>query len=336
MISESLTFVLRSGRETFNAKFKDARRRFPDLDASAFQDFLRTTLDSVVQRADRLSRDQLTTVIQAAYDAGLQLVGERLAGPGARRRTVEEGWIQILPPAQSLVAAAPERALAAISNALNVLAATPGVRVSQWAEKMADLAPACGDLDTWLKVGQVLAWTCGMAHLRRGALELAQTLPDALALAALDASPGSSWPTLLQRLQSDLWFNPASPAPVSARGVRVVARAGAFRGFGGKFPEPPLVGSFGEQLIVKSGEAHWLLVADVFGATLHHATPEEFKLGPASGNLPKELKLDRTQLTWRGQSLPLPVEGEITSAAAVPGTLALTSNLTHAVTLVAL
>lgn len=336
MISEALTFVFKSGRETFNAKFKDARRRFPDLDAAAFQDFLSTTLDPVVRRADRLSSHQLTTVIQAAYDAGLQLVGERLAGPGARRRTVEEGWIQILPSAQSLVATAPERALAAISNALNTLSSTPDVRAAEWSKKMAGLASACGDLDTWLKLGQVLAWTCGMAHLRRGALEIAQSLPDALALAVLDAPPGSSWPALLQRLQSDVWFNPAASLPAPLPGLRVAARAGAFRGFGGKFSQPPLVASLGDHLIVKSGEAHWLLVSDVFGSTLHHATPEEFKLGYPGGNLPKELKLDRTHLSWRNQSQPIPVDGEVTSAAAIPGTLALTSTLTHAITLVAL
>lgn len=335
MISEALTFVFKSGRETFNAKFKEARRRFPDLDAAGFQDFLTTTLDPVVRSADRLSSHQLTALIQSAYDAGLQLVGERLAGPVARRRTVEEGWIQILPAAQSLVATAPERALAAISNALITLSSTPDVRPSQWAEKMARLVPLCGDLDTWLKVGQVLAWTCGMAHLRSSALHVAQTLPAPLALAVLEAPPTSDWPLLLQQLQTEIWFNPASPPTATPTGLRVAAKVGAFRGFGGKFPQPPLVASSGEQLFVKSGDEHWLLVADVFGATLHHAVAEEFKPDPAGGNLPKGVKLERTKLTWGDQSLPLPADLEITSVAVIPGTLAFTTALTHAITLVA-
>src|SRR5438128_1194244 len=81
----------------------------------------------------------------------------------------------------------------------------------------------------------------GEAHFRAGALAAADALPPALALAAVRA-PGGDWPELRRRLAAAPWFDPSKPV---ASGLRVVAHAGAFRGFGGLFVEPPVVAAAG-------------------------------------------------------------------------------------------
>src|SRR5690606_19466636 len=114
--------------------------------------------------------------------------------------------------------------------------------------------------------------------------------------------------------QRDESFSSASslPRPYVAR------LAGAFRGYGGLFLEPPLVAVIDDRLLVRAGEEAWLLEADVFGATFHRATPGEADAFPAPSSQPI--------------SVPKPVRGddrvvalgEITSAARCGPTLALT------------
>ena len=117
----------------------------------------------------------------------------------------------------------------------------------------------------------------------------------------------------------------------------LAVRAGGFRGFGGLFPVPPMVaGGETGQFFVRSGNDHWLLTADVFGATFHRATPEEFASAVARPVvLPKGIGLDFGGVLFRRERVALPFCGEVTSHAANASTLAVTASLTHAVMLVA-
>lgn len=170
-----------------------------------------------------------------------------------------------------------------------------------------------------------------MAHFRPGALAAADALPEALALAALRA-PDATWPESRARLAADPWHDPAAgPAGV----LRVVARAGAFRGFGGLFTEPPTVSAAGGHFLVESGGERWLLTADAFGATFHRALPDERADAPRPP-LPPGLAVKSTSLSFGGARCELPELVEIGGVAANGATLALTSPYTHAVTLVSL
>src|SRR5439155_4000009 len=132
-----------------------------------------------------------------------------------------------------------------------------------------ELAADCPDADTLLKLGQVAAWRCGMAHFRTAALELARELPPA-AVARILLPPKSvtaDLPGVVERLAADPWFDPANPNPPP--GPRLVSEVGGFRGFGGEFKQPPKVTAADGHLYATDGESTWLLTADVFGAVFH-------------------------------------------------------------------
>ena len=242
----------------------------------------------------------------------------------------------------------------------------PGARPQEWLDSMRALAPLCADVPMLLQVGQVAAWRAGLAHYRQGALALCRRLALPLALAALGVPTGSgSDPdggrppvvraavaetaslrpddlnTLLERLAADPWLRPADALIANRpRELRIVARAGAFRGFGGLFMAPPVVTASGEHFVALSprpflpmgaGEARWLLTADVFGATFHRAGDGPTATGSGA------FQLDRSgRVTLGKDSKVFPELADFSSAAGNDRTLAVTTPLSHAVYLVAL
>jgi hypothetical protein len=116
----------------------------------------------------------------------------------------------------------------------------------------------------------------------------------------------------------------------------VVAAVGGFRGFAGLFREPPRVYAHGEQFVVESGDASWLLYADAFGATFHRASAEEQASRPAPPAPPSGWKLEGNTLFTPRARVVLPVAGQITSFARTAHTLAVSSAFTHSVVLVAI
>ena len=338
-ISDAFGSVLRSGRVEFNAQFAEARRLYPALDGADFLQFLRTEVDRLVRAVEKVKPGSVVEVVMAAYETGLELAGQKLIGSGARNPIIQRGWPEVLEPCALLVANAPARALGAVSNALHNLAATPGARPEQWISEMKKLGPQCGDVDTLLRLGQVEAWRAGLAHFRGGAIAAADNLPASLALSAVGASANGDWLQIRKRLLADPWYDPGAPI-ASGNGetnrVRVMAQAGAFRGFGGVFVEPPRVASDGEYFLVRSGDETWLLTADVFGATFHRSTPAEFDSASKKAKLPAGLRVAGSKLTWKDQPFEIAGLGRFTSSAANETTLALTSELTHSVILLAL
>jgi hypothetical protein len=338
-VCDAFASVLRSGRPQFNAQFSEARRIYPNLDGSAFLEFLRTDVDGLVQVVQQSQPEQITNVTLAAYEAGLELVGQKLVGPGARHPWIETGWKRVLPALASALATAPARIIRSVSNALQHLANTPGARPEQWISEFERLGPLCGNVETVLRVGQVIAWRAGLAHYRGGVITAAGALPTPLALSAIGAPGSAHWPRLQEKLKANPWFNPASPLDgekESASFPRFVSQAGAFRGFGGLFVEPPRVTSSGNDFLVRSGDDCWLLTADIFGATFHRSSAAEFDSAIQGSQLPPELRVNDSKVLWRKKPIEMPIDGLITSSAANPTTLALTSSLTHSVVLFAL
>src|SRR5215470_14890328 len=127
-VSEALASVLRSGRDEFNSQYAEARRLYPALDGGALLEFLRNDVDQLVRAVEKVKPDCVANVVMAAYETGLELVGQKLVGSGARNRIIEEGWQRVLPAIASIAAEAPARVMGAVSNALHNLAGTPGAR----------------------------------------------------------------------------------------------------------------------------------------------------------------------------------------------------------------
>ena len=339
MVSAALASILRSGRSDFNARFIAARRIYPALQPDVFTEFLRTAVDDLVSAVGTVAPERAGEVTIAAYDAALELVGQKLAGQepnsGSRLQLVDEGWRRVLPTIAHIVATSPARVISAVCNAIHQLASASGVRPKEWIEIMEKLGPQCGDADMFLKLGQVAAWKAGFAHFRQGAIIAGDGLPEALALAALGAKSGSTWVDVRARLLSNPWFDPAGAAEESSA-IRVVAQVGSYRGFGGLFIEPPLVVATGEYFLARSNNECWLLTADLFGATFHRGSIDEFETAARECLLPSELKIKGSRVALNGARVELPELGDITSAAVNAPTLALTSSFTHSIMLVAL
>jgi hypothetical protein len=188
-------------------------------------------------------------------------------------------------------------------------------------------------------LGEVAAWKAGLAHLRQSAITIADALRNSLALAAVGAPNLVEWSEVRKRLLADPWYDPGAPATADSTKngrMRVMAQVGAFRGFGGIFVEPPRVAAAAEHFLVRSGQDSWLLTADLFGATFHRASPAEFESALKESKLPPGLHITDSKLVWDKERFEIPSLGKFTSAAASANTLALTSELTHSVVLLAL
>lgn len=319
MLCDAFAAVLKSARAEFNARFAQAQRQYPALDAAAFAEFLETAADPLVRAVASAQPDAAADTARAAYDAALTLVGRRLAGPHARAHSIDDAWRKVLCAAAPMAAAEPERLISAVSNAVHNLAVTPGTRTADWIASMQTLAPRAGNADTLLRLGQVLAWRCGMAHYRNAALDTAGKLPLPLALAAIGAAETADWATENARLRANPWQVPGNTTPLNG----LVRKTGRFRGFGGLFSEPPCVIGGDDEIVVLSGDDAWQLHADAFGATLLRITPDATRASP------------RTK-RGRPAGIALPAWlGNPTSIAETDTTIAVTGETTHSVLLYA-
>jgi hypothetical protein len=336
MVSAPLAAVLRNRREDFNARFERARHLFPQLDGEQVLDFASAAVDPVAVAVNAVDPTAVDAVVSAAYDAALTVVGQKLAGSAGRYPAITDGWQRVFPACAKHLVTAPDRVIAALSNALHSLAsAGAGARPDEWIAAMTRLAPDCADVESLLQVGQVAAWRAGLAHFRDGALALAATLPPQLAAVAIGAPNRRAVTDVLARLSQDIWFDPAAAGEQSAT-LRLAREVGAFRGYGGLFKQPPQIAAVSGGWLVRSADDYWFLTADAFGATFHRATADEWNGANLDKRFPPDTRLTGQKLKQGSNSLTLPMSGPVTSATTSGNTLALTSSHTHTILFVAL
>jgi hypothetical protein len=333
--SEAFVNTLRGRRADLNERFERARHQYPQLEGDDVIIFLRDCVDGLAVAVQRVDSTAVMALVSSAYDAALALCGQKLVGRNGRFPIIEEGWKHVLTAAAPLVAREPARVIGAVSNALHTLAVTPAARPVEWITALARLAPRCPDAESFLRVGQVLAWRSGLAHLRASALAVAELLPPELAAAAVCGRDGDNWQAIRTRLSHDIWFDPAATNE-RVRGPRVVRETGTFRGLGGLFLLPPQIAAAEGGWLVRSAEQHWYLTVDAFGATFHRAAAEEWDTANLQPRLPDGATLTGSTLQQGPFTLPLPVAGPVTSVAASGFTLAVTSAQTHTLTFIAL
>ena len=322
MITPAFASILASGRAQFNARAVEARRRFPSLDMAAFGAFLHDGVDPLVVAVAAAAPERVGGATLAAYDMALELVGHGLAGPAAKNPFVNTVWRELAPSFAPLLATAPVEVLGMLSNAAIHIASVAGARPAQWQGELAALAAQIVTLAQLRAVGQVLAWRAGVAHFRQGALAAADTLPPALALAAF-GEPGAQWPQVRAQLLDYPW-----------RGNAEGREFGSFTGLGGDFGTPPQVRATDDGFVVRSGERHYLLVADAYGAVLHGATAQEYE--QANTGMPSSVRLDGATVHLGARSIALDLPAGDIALAANAHTLAITSPWTHAIRLLPL
>lgn len=327
-LSAAFAHVLAEGRPQFNARVAAARRRTPRFGAEDFAAFLQTGVDGVVAAVDAVAPGRTAAVAVAAFEVALLLVTHALAGPGSRNPLVDRLWAEVFPRVAQRIAESPSEVLGALTNAAVHLSGQAGVRSDEWIDRMATLAPAAGSLAHLLELGKVLAWRCGAAHFRRGALAAADALSADLALAAVGAKATTTWPEVRASFLADPWWSPDDAGSKSRE-------VGAFIGFGGSFAQPPELRPAGDGFWVRSGARYNLLVADAWGAVLMPATSDEFEASPPARQAAVPVQ-QGSRLAFAGRTVDLDLPGEGLQVLASAHTVAVASPYSHAIRLFAL
>ena len=333
LIQGPLAGALAARRERFNALFAYRHRTSPDLDAGAFADFLSGCVAPSVAAVATAAPESVQEVADALYELALELVARDLP---RRCPAIAAAWRDLLPAAPQLLARDPRRLAGSVTNAVYNL--ETAARAARWVAAMRDLGRPAPDLDAFLEAGKVAAWRAGLAHYREGALAAAEQIPSSLALSALGVpAVGVPVGALLQRLRQDPWLAPETAAnpPGPRRYLRIVGRAGAFRGFGGEFLTPPQVILHEGRIAAGDAETIWLIAADRFGATLQRQGPPSAP-APANGPLaPFDLAPDGT-VRCAGLHRTFSELAGAASAVSDGVTFAVSTPLSHAICLVAL
>jgi hypothetical protein len=331
-IGAAFAAALEERRAACNALFAHQRRLTPGLTPDSLFTLLRDPVAPIVAAVAEHAPERVGDVTAALYEFSLTVVGKDLA---ARYAPVAHGWRTLLGGLPALLAEDPRGFAGSITNALYHLCSTPGTRPDEWIAQLATLGPRCADAAQALRVGQVLAWRAGLSHYRQGALNIAAELPTELACAALGVpeNAGLSLEEIITRLRADPWLHPARVGETASPRLTVVARVGAFRGFGGFFVRPPRVARIEGRLLVTDGEGVWELIADVFGATFHRAAVD--------GSLPPEphgpfYVDDSGVVTYGLEIAAFPQLAGVSSFASDETTLVVAGGMTHALHLVAM
>lgn len=274
---------LAAHRSELNQRFARARKRFPTLDPDAVLSTVAEVLPPLAEPA--AGSDEL---LSAVYDLILLHHGR---GTLSAQPGLDLLLRQVLQALRPLLLQRPARLPGALSNAVENL----GARGADFARALPELAAHVHTADGLLQAGAVLAWRLGEARLRRRALDLAPSLPPGAVLTALGLSdwPVEAAPAVVAALRLTAWQHPRellSAATIeSLRGAperavalaeqvaalpvpplsawRVVARVGAFAGFGGEFQGVPEVLDAGDEhrFVVHSGAEVLAIEADLFG-----------------------------------------------------------------------
>lgn len=330
MISSALASVLSSGRAQLNQQVAETRRRCPAFDSGAFSGFVETGVDAVVNAVTAVAPERATHSALVAFAIALELAGLGLTG----KSLLQRAWCELAPACAHLLAAAPAEVLGRLSHAALHLDTLASVRHEAWLETMRALAPQADSVAQLQALGQVVAWTAGVAHFRTGALAAADSLPPALALAAFDTvfNAGSgNWPRLQKALLADPWYLPGGTKGSSSAGREF----GAFSGLGGAFAEPPQLRASDDGFWVHSGGRYSLLVADAYGALLHGASADEFEQAPPA-SVASDVVLNGARLNVRGRLIDLDLPASQIALVSNRHTVAVTSPYTHAIRLLPL
>ncbi len=244
-MSKPLYTALMKNQDAFNMRFNVARRAKPRIDADAFKEHLRTTVGPIVDAVHVTRPDRVDEVVDVLYDLSLQLLGSQFLGPTSRYPEIAYGWKNVLPELPHLVAESPRKFTGAVTNALYNLSVAKVPSYMMWTTTFVEIGRRVSNVTTALEAGKVAAWRAGLAHYREGALQALLRLAPDVALLALGIDNGVNLPvgTVYERLREDPWLHPAALSKQSDAPLRlqIVARIGAFRGFGGTFMRPPIV-----------------------------------------------------------------------------------------------
>ena len=292
MIGGALAAALRVSRAQLNQRFRAAQQLHRDLDAEAWQAWMKDTLDPVAEGIAAHDAAAVVAVVEALYDQALPLVAKHWLGPQARDPLLAAAYKDLLVALGPALARDPARISGSLLNALYQLYRDDAVRARRWADRLAMLGTGIADADTVLDLGRLLAWRCGWPVWREAALALAPRLPPTLAQAALDL-PVPPDPSLWTGLVRAPALRADEVGTSAAREAGWLGWSGGFRGLGGPFARMPVVGIAAGRLAASDGTDTWRLSADGYGT-------QALRMGSAS-DWPLERAAARVQVSNIGE-----------------------------------
>jgi len=326
--------LLDAQRDSFNDRFAARRRGGARIDPAAFLAHLRETVAPLLAEVHARLPERAPAVLNALYDASLDLFAASLLGPEGKLPAMHRVWMELLPNAVTLLAREPVSLVGCLCNAIFQVAQQRGTRPDLWLERIKSALPHSQSVTDVLDAGVVAAWQAGMPQFREPALAAAERMKPTLASAALGLSSETSAEVCRDTVASmkrDRWFRVGTTAP--SPGLSPVGHAGAFTGFGGPFSRPPAVRCVGGRLVASVGDAsHWHMVADAYGAWFRRVEDTKSKPEP----LPAEVAIDaQGTVRWGRSACKAPHLAGHTGIACDGETLAVTIPTSHLVFLFA-
>jgi len=328
--------VLEAQRGRFNAKFAHARRFIRHLDGKDFLDHLADVVEPIAAKAEKAPGARIDEIIDDLFDLSLELFSIGGLGKNKRYPLVEKAWRELLPKIPHLIAEAPRKLVAAISNAICNLSTEKNADELRWLNLMQAIAPMFGEVEVFLKTGAVAAWRFGMAHYRDGALASCENIPLPILSKIFgfkNEMKDSDLLSALQRIQNDRWYDPSIEPEKEKSGLTIVKKTGGFKGFGGLFVSPPRVMVSDGRFFLFDAEHNWMLHADVFGTTFLRAGK-----GPPPGSASSSpvFRIDKHGKVMRRKAIRhFPVLARADSWASTEDTLVVCLPFSHYVYLIA-
>ena len=323
-----LAQALEWGRERFNARFeyfnKNLRR---PVDPDEFSIHLLENIGPLAQAVEKADPSSVNKTVEELFEVSLELMGAGYIGPNSRYKWPEKIFRDLLPFCGKPLAQQPRMVAGSMANAALAMEAEPAARPEEWVERMKKAASVATTPKELLDAGMALSWRCGMAHFRAGALELVESLPQALALSIFHDEGATDLADLSRRLSTKWRKNKVTTKP--DRPHRPVALMGGFTGFGGPFDSPPTVYLCDGALAARDSVGEFILFADRFGASVQ-------RRGPASKK-PSDPKPDKETVRYVKSVFPNAIAGPQARSWAWDGeTLAISLNVSHKVFLFSL
>lgn len=333
----ALAAALKAQRDSLNARFAQRVRGGARIEGESFLAHLREKAAPLVQSVHANYPERVPAVVNALYDASLDLFAASLLGENSRVPGIHRVWTELLPRNIELLAREPVGIVGCLCNGAFQVAQQRGTRLELWLDRMRNALAGCDSPGRVLEVGQVAAWQAGMAQYRQPALEVAGRLPPGLATLVLGLAAETSQDALasaLVRLRQNPWLSAEEalqPEP-ALLALASVGMAGSFTGFGGVFARPPVVTCSAGRLLASDGRSRWQLIADAYGSWFRRLPEEKV----AASKLPAGVVVDRRgNLKWGALAQVAPHLASATGAACDGVTLAVTIPTSHHVFLFA-
>ena len=268
----SLRRFLHERRDELNRRFHKLAQRYPKLDPDLVLLTLAEILPPLCSAAEGADEPSaIEGLLSSVYDLVLLHTGRDAFArhPGLSlllRETLHN------PAVRRLALLDPEQLPAELSNAVENL----DKRGRDFASWLGDLAAQAKTPDELRLAGAVLAWRLGEARLRSAGLAALEVLGPDLWLTALGEQGEAR--AIADSLGREGWRSPIAEEP--GEGYEIVARLGAFAGFGGAFDRPPeLVITDADDVndrhhfYVRVEQSIFRVEADRFGASIRPANP---------------------------------------------------------------